>query len=42
MGKAAAEFYHWTVIECVRDGKMRTIEDIHQEIYSHVKACLEG
>ena len=40
-GKAAAAFYHWTVIECVRDGKMRTIEDIHEEIYRHVAACLE-
>ena len=41
MGKAAAEYYGWTVIDCVRDGKMRSIEDIHEEIYRHVKACLE-
>ena len=41
VGRAAAEYYGWTVIHCVRDGQMRTIEDIHQEIYSHVKACLE-
>ena len=41
MGRTAAEFYNWNVIECVRDGAMRTIEDIHEEIYSHVKACLE-
>ena len=41
MGRAAAAYYGWTVIHCVRDGQMRTIEDIHQEIYSHVKACLE-
>ena len=40
-GKAAAQFYYWTVIECVRDGQMRSIEDIHEEIYRHVKACLE-
>lgn len=40
-GKAAAEFYGWKVIECVRDGQMRTIEDIHEEIYRHVAACLE-
>ena len=40
-GKAAAEFYGWTVINCVRDGEMRSIEDIHEEIYSHVMACLE-
>ena len=42
MGRAAAEYYGWTVISCVKDGKMRSIEDIHEEIYSHVKACLEG
>ena len=41
MGRAAASYYGWTVIHCVRDGQMRSIEDIHQEIYSHVKACLE-
>ena len=40
-GKAAAAFYGWTVISCVRDGKMRTIKDIHEEIYRHVAACLE-
>ena len=42
VGRTAAEFYGWTVIECVRDGAMRTIEDIHEEIYRHVAACLEG
>ena len=41
MGKAAAEFYGWTVIDCVRNGRMRSIEDIHEEIYRHVMACLE-
>ena len=41
-GKAAAAYYGWTVIECVRDGKMRSIEDIHDEIYRHVRSCLEG
>ena len=40
-GKAAAEFYNWTVIQCVKDGRMRSIEDIHEEIYRHVAACLE-
>ena len=40
-GRAAAAFYGWTVIQCVRDGQMRSIEDIHQEIYEHVKKCLE-
>ena len=41
IGKAAAEFYNWTVIDCVRDGVMRSIEDIHEEIYRHVLGCLE-
>lgn len=40
-GKAAANYYGWTVISCVKDGTMRSIEDIHQEIYRHVTACLE-
>ena len=41
-GRAAAAYYGWTVISCVRDGEMRSIEDIHEEIYRHVKNCLEG
>ena len=40
-GRAAAQFYGWTVIDCVRDGKMRSIEDIHEEIYRYTAACLE-
>ena len=40
-GKAAAAYYGWTVIDCVRDGKMRGIDDIHEEIYRHVMKCLE-
>ena len=41
MGKKAAQFYGWTVIDCVRDGAMRSIEDIHEEIRRLVAACLE-
>ena len=41
-GRAAAEYYNWTVIQCVKDGAMRTIEDIHNEIYTAVKKCLEA
>ena len=41
MGRAAAEHYGWTVIRCVRDGAMRSMKDIHEEIYRHVAACLE-
>ena len=41
MGAFAADYYGWTVISCVRDGKIRSIEDIHEEIYRHVRHCLE-
>ena len=40
-GKTAADYYGWTVIQCVQGGVMRSIEDIHEEIYRHVAACLE-
>ena len=41
IGRTAAEYYGWRVVNCVRDGAMRSIEDIHEEIYSCVAACLE-
>lgn len=41
-GREAAAYYNWNVIHCVKDGAMRTIEDIHQEIYTAVQQCLEG
>ena len=40
-GRMAARYYGWNVIECVRDGKMRSMEDIHDEIYGLVRKCLE-
>ena len=40
-GRDAAAFYGWTVIDCVRNGAMRSIEDIHEEIYRHISECLE-
>ena len=42
VGRAAADFYGWKTVQCVRDGAMRSISDIHQEIYRCVSACLEG
>ena len=39
-GKKAAEYYGWKIINCVENGAMRSIEDIHEEIYRHVAACL--
>ena len=41
-GRAAAAHYGWTVIQCVRDGAMRSIADIHQQIYAAVQDCLKG
>ena len=39
-GLQAAEYYGWTVIKCAKDGVLRTIEDIHEEIYALVGHCL--
>ena len=41
VGMDAATHYGWTVIHCARNGKMRSIEEIHQELYALVKQCLE-
>ncbi len=41
-GLEAASYYGWTVIHCEKDGEMRSIEDIHEEIYSLIKQSLEG
>ena len=41
MGRKAAAYYGWHIINCVKDGTMRSIEDIHEEIYSLVKQCME-
>ena len=35
-GRRAAAHYGWTRIACLRDGRMRDIEDIHEELLSHV------
>ena len=32
-----ARRFDWTVIDCVKDGAIRTVEDINDEIYSTVK-----
>ena len=40
-GRLAAAHSGWTVVECVRDGAMRSVEDIHEEIFTHVMNCLE-
>lgn len=38
--KFIAKKYSWKIIDCVKDGKMRSIEDIHEEIFSYVKELL--
>lgn len=34
--KELAERYNWTVIPCAKDGKLRTIEEIGEEVYQEV------
>lgn len=35
-GRDAAKVYGWTVIDCISNGQMRSIDDIHEEIYDAV------
>lgn len=39
-GRFAAEIYGWKIIDCVVDGEMRSIDDIHEEIYATVLESL--
>ena len=36
-----AKLDNWTIIECTVNGKMRSREDIHEEIYQHVLRVLQ-
>ena len=40
-GRTAAQYYGWHIVQCVKNDEMRSIEDIHEEIYAMVKRCLE-
>ena len=40
-GLEAASYYGWRVINCASNGLLRSIEDIHEEIYELVKQCME-
>lgn len=40
-GQQAADYYGWQKVNCVRDGAMRDIEDIHEEIYGIVQKILQ-
>ncbi|HBG38619.1 MAG TPA: thymidylate kinase, partial [Clostridiaceae bacterium] len=35
-----ANKYNWIDISCVRDEKIKSIDEIHEEIYSRVKRSL--
>lgn len=37
-----AEFHHYQIVHCVKDNKLRTIQDIHKEIYQIVTEFLES
>ena len=41
-GLQAAKYYGWSIINCAENGKMRSIDDIHNEIFALVQKCLEG
>ena len=36
-GCEVAKEYNWYEIKCVKDGEIRSIEDIHEEIYNEIK-----
>ena len=36
-----AKDYNWYEIHCVRNGELRTIEDIHEEIYNEIKSHIQ-
>ena len=37
----AAKYYGWRTVSCAKDGVIRSVEDIHEEVYAIVKLCLE-
>ena len=37
----AAKYYGWQTVSCAKDGAIRSVEDIHEEVYAIVKSCLE-
>ena len=38
--KQLVEKYNWCEIKCVKDGKIRTIEDISEEVYDKIKGLI--
>lgn len=39
--RRASAYYGWKVVSCVKDGRLRSIEDIQEEVYRYVEQCLE-
>ena len=37
----AAKYYGWRTVSCAKDGAIRGVEDIHEEVFAIVKSCLE-
>ena len=37
----AAKYYGWRTVSCAKNGAIRVVEDIHEEVYAIVKSCLE-
>ena len=37
----AAKDYGWRTVSCAKNGAIRGVEDIHEEVYAIVKSCLE-
>ncbi len=37
----AAAYFHWHIISCDREGALRPISEIHQDIYNLVQTCLK-
>ena len=37
----AAKYYGWRTVSCAKDGAIRGVEDIHEEVYAIVNSCLE-
>lgn len=38
---SVAKDYNWYEVQCVKDNKIRTIEDIHEQIYNEIKKSLQ-
>ena len=39
--REAAAHYGWSLVSCARDGRLRTVEEIHEELYALVRRTLE-